>query len=255
MMGRLGARLRRYAERDGRGYPDWATRYLPIVRRLQSRLSVETLVIEIGANANGLARFMDGRVVAVDLNPDHLREARAIAPDRVFPVVADVTALPFADASQQLIVSVDLIEHLPDILREKALQEMARIVNREGTGVVAFPSGAAAARAEHVIAEEYAFRTFRMLTWLVQHAALGLPDGEMLGQALENRVAATHRVVRISNTSLVVWRWMWRVLLCGWPGRGNALFQALLRFATPVLARIHWGTCYRCILWMEPKSE
>ena len=254
-MGRLGIRLRRYAERDGRGYPDWATRYVPIVRRLRPRLASDSVIIEIGANANGLARFMEGSIIAVDINREHLLEARSADPERVFPVLADAAALPFADNAANGIASVDLFEHLPETLREPVGHEIARILAIDGTAVVAFPSGAASAHAERAIAEEYALLTCRMLPWLVQHAALGLPDADTVAQTFEKCLGTTHTITSTPNTSLVVWRWMWRVLLCGWPGRGNAVFQALLRFLTPVLCRLHGGVCYRRILWMEPKPK
>ena len=38
MLESIGQRLRAYAEKDGRGYPDWAIRYVPIVKRLDDRI-------------------------------------------------------------------------------------------------------------------------------------------------------------------------------------------------------------------------
>ena len=72
----LGAKLRGYANRDGRGYPDWAMRYAPVARALR-RGAVDGLVLEVGANENGIRRFVDVPTVAVDVSPDHLRAARA----------------------------------------------------------------------------------------------------------------------------------------------------------------------------------
>ena len=59
--------MRAFAEKDGRGYPDWAMRYLPVVRRFGRRVFREHTVLEIGANENGIARFVETHVVAVDI--------------------------------------------------------------------------------------------------------------------------------------------------------------------------------------------
>ena len=91
----LGKRLRSYAEKDGRGYPDWAVRYVPLVRRLGTRLPNATRILEIGANENGLSRFAGVPVIALDVALDHLKAARAT--QNVTPVVGSITALPFRE--------------------------------------------------------------------------------------------------------------------------------------------------------------
>lgn len=248
----LGKRLRAYAEKDGRGYPDWAVRYVPIVGRLRKRGLGSDTILEIGANANGFARFAKVRAVAVDLNARHLREARA-AQD-VLPVAADAGSLPFGDKSVDVCVCVDTFEHMPAEDRERAAAEILRVLRDTGAAVVAFPSGDAAARAEQRITSEYRRRTGRGLAWLEQHAAAGLPDAADIARRLTELAGDAHRVTCAKNASLCVWVWMWRVLICGWPGRGNALFQALLRLAAPLLCRMHLGTCYRTAIWLEPRD-
>ncbi len=82
---------------------------------------------------------------------------------------------------------------------------------------------------------------------------MGLPSAVRLEEHFKSRLGDTHHVWRSKNANLLAWRWMWRVMLCGWPGRGNALFQAMLRLATPLISRWHPGRCYRSIIWIEPR--
>jgi len=249
----LSARLRAYAEKDGRGYPDWAVRYVPVVRRLRRAGLLGRDRLEVGANANGLARFAPGEVISVDLAVDHLREARQAAGVR--PVAADVTALPFRDGAFDTVISMDTFEHIPESLRERAAAELLRVTRPSGATVVAFPAGEASFAAEQQVQAAYARLTGGSIRWLAEHAAMGLPDAGATRDCFA-RLAGEDRDVTLSgNAWFPAWAWMWRVLMCNWPGRGNAVCQVLLRWSVPLLTRLHGRRCYRAIVWVLPKGR
>ncbi len=247
-----GERLRRYANKDGRGYPDWAMRYAPVARILRRMDLIDGVILEVGANENGIARFVNAGIVAVDISMDHLREARSA--QGVLVVAADAAALPFADGVFVAGVCMDTLEHIPAADRELVCDELVRTVHDSGISVVAFPSGRAAEQAETNIRRAHAQFTGGNIPWLDEHEAEGLPDPDGLVAHLIDRVGSTRVVRRTRNANVYVWRAMWRVLACGWPGRGNALAQAGVRFLTPVLSRIHIGPCYRSMIWVAPRS-
>ena len=254
MRGTTGARLRAWAEKDGRGYPDWAYRYLPLLRTLRKHgLHLHHLrILEVGANENGFARFAGVPVIAADLSHKHLRAARDV--QCVNPVAADIGSLPFARASFDLCVCVDTFEHLKAAVRLKALGELIDLLKPDGTAIITFPCGEGARAAEALIRREYKDSTGRTLRWLEEHEETGLPETETLCQ-FAGDIAGPSRSIRVEkNTPLWLWKWSWRILMCGWPGRGNSAAQALLRILTPLLSRCHWGECYRAIIWIEPKK-
>ncbi|MBI1319393.1 MAG: methyltransferase domain-containing protein [Candidatus Hydrogenedens sp.] len=247
-----GSLLRRYAEHKGRGYPDWALRYGPIVRGLTDMLRRGGPVLEIGANANGLARFAGRRVIAVDIELEQLQACRAS--QDVLPVRADINALPFRDAAFDAVVSVDTYEHLPSAARNGATHEILRVLRAKGTGVVTFPSGAAAVAAEATIRAEYRAYTGNTLRWLEEHVEHGLPDADAIIADFRDAAGDTRSIALEGNANIGVWVWTWRVLMCGWPGRGNALAQVLLLWLTSLLARWHRAPCYRAMIWIRPKD-
>jgi SAM-dependent methyltransferase len=246
----MGSWLRACAERDGRGYPDWAMRYLPIMRRFRGRPWSAQRLLEVGANENGLARFTGARVVAIDIAVAHLKAAREAQP--VLPVVADIGALPFRNEAFDTVVCMDTYEHIPESTRPQANREILRVLAPTGRAAIGFPSGAPSAAAEARVRAAYAELTGGgTIRWLEEHVDMGLPDGTRLAEDLREAAGGSFTVTQTGNANLRVWEWMWHVLMCNWPGRGNAVAQVLLRGAVPVLSRLHLGVCYRAMLWIE----
>ena len=90
----------------------------------------------------------DGAVVAVDLTPEMLAEARpASQAARAALVLADARRLPVADASADAVFAAGLVNHLPDA--EAGLAELARVTRPGGRLVLFHPSGRAALAARH----------------------------------------------------------------------------------------------------------
>lgn len=256
MFEHLARRLRAYAEKDGRGYPDWALRYVPIVKRLRRFGLTSKTILEIGANANGVARFLKQHpacIISLDMSLDSLREARAA--QQILPVMADAAALPFRDKDVDVCVCIDTLEHLPQEKRRDACMEIVRILAESGRAVVAFPCGAHAIEAERRVQEAYHQYTGNVIHWLKEHSDAGLPDADEAARILTEASQGAFRVAQEKNTPVIVWVWIWRILMCGWPGRGNAALQALLRLFTPLLPLVHFGEYYRAAIWIEPLSE
>lgn len=249
----MGQRLRAYAEKDGRGYPDWAMRYVPIVRRLEKAGALEQAqIVEIGTNENGFSRFSGRRVIAVDRAFAHVRAT--VRSQDALGVVADAAALPFRDGGFDVAVCVETFEHMPPMVRFAAVAEMARVMKPEATAVITFPYGDPAREAEVRISAAYWKHTQGTMRWFEEHAAEDLPDPEVVSEQIATRLRDTHVVWRSKNANIHVWEWAWKVLMCGWPGRGNAVAQVFLRWMTPLLCRAHFGTCYRAIIWVEPRD-
>jgi len=253
MWSKVNAKLRACAEKDGRGYPDWAVRYLPILRRFPRRDWSALRILEIGANENGFARFSGARVVGVDIAVPHLKAARAS--QAVVPVAGDIGALPFGDAQFDVVVCMDTYEHIPAAHRKLANREIIRVLRGNGVAVIGFPSGEGAFAAEGRIRAAYGALTGGTIRWLEEHVAMGLPDAGEVERDLTLACGADYRVERRGNGALWMWEWMWRVLMCNWPGRGNGLAPAALRVLVPVISRMHGAPCYRAMLCVTPRGN
>ncbi|HEX5470906.1 MAG TPA: class I SAM-dependent methyltransferase [Lacipirellulaceae bacterium] len=94
-------------------------------------------ILDVGSGAGQIAGHLldyadpDAQITCIDLSQQMLRRARQrLKSNRPSYVVADVTALPFADSSFDGITCGYVLEHLPDPLR--GLGELARVLRPGG---------------------------------------------------------------------------------------------------------------------------
>ncbi len=132
----------------GNVYPKYESRHAlerllmaRFLRRLDAALpeSAPSRILEIGTGEGTIAarvveRLAAGRVVGVDLPDDHL--AAHWRGRGLLAVFADAQRLPFPDQAFDLVLAIELLEHLAD--PEAALSEIARVAN--GTVVLSVPA-------------------------------------------------------------------------------------------------------------------
>jgi len=103
-------------------------------------------ILDLGAGTGGVSAALaaDGRhsVVAVDVvaNADlrELKRVSAGAPLRVAQVIASADALPFREASFDVVLCLETIEHLPDA--RSSAREMMRILRSGGQVMITTPA-------------------------------------------------------------------------------------------------------------------
>jgi SAM-dependent methyltransferase len=140
-------------------------------------------LLEVGSGSEGIARFASGRWQLTVCDRDFTDYGAVEVPDDGLQrVEGDVTALPFADGEFDVVVALDLLEHLPAGLRSVALGELARVTRSRL--IAGCPCGEPALRADRMLARYYGLQPRRMPPWLVEHLDNGFPDAELLSEAL-----------------------------------------------------------------------
>lgn len=137
----LNARAALHARFGTNHYP-W---FRWVFDQLLSVAPVNAHVLEVGAGPGGLWREnldrlpVGWRVTLTDLSEGMVAQQHATISSPAFDFAqADVEALPFADASLDVVVANHMLYHVPD--RPKALAELRRVV-RPGGALVAATNG------------------------------------------------------------------------------------------------------------------
>lgn len=112
--------------------PFLARRYIhSVCARYRNASAAERVYLDVGAGVapyrhDILKVFGPGLYIAMD-----------IAPSDAASLVADATQLPLADASVDLALSMDTVQHIP--CASRALDELARVVKPGGILILSFP--------------------------------------------------------------------------------------------------------------------
>jgi ubiquinone/menaquinone biosynthesis C-methylase UbiE len=117
---------RRYGEIQRKKY-EIVAENLPRARR----------VLDLGCGTGMLFRLLSERadfVIGVDFAPEMLRLAKLRANERVALVTADADLLPFTDESFDAVVSITMLQNVPD--PAATIREIARVLRRGGLAII-----------------------------------------------------------------------------------------------------------------------
>lgn len=141
-------------------------RYLPVVEFVSQTGAGS--ILEVGSGCLGIGEFLSHRFVGCDIDLP-----AALIPDLI-PVRGSVTGLPFRQSSFQLVVCLDVLEHLAPWERLQAVEEMVRVSH--SYLVVGAPSGDRAQAIDRLLFRWYRFIGKPVPPWLVEHMAWEFPD-------------------------------------------------------------------------------
>jgi Methyltransferase domain len=188
-------------------------RYQPVVRQVEA--TPGRTLLEVGSGSRGIARYVSARWELTACDIDFADYAAPIVgpAGRANRVEASVLQLPFADGSFDVVVALDLLEHLDSAARPQALMQLRRVTKR--CLIVGCPTGAAALRSDERLARFYRRISRPVPVWLEEHLCNGFPDvatltkhlsdgGELLVARNEGLIA--HALISRAEALPILWR-------------------------------------------------
>jgi ubiquinone/menaquinone biosynthesis C-methylase UbiE len=120
----------------------------------------------------------EGKVVGIDASPEMIARARKKAAradlDITFDIAA-IEAMPFTDASFDVVVSSAMLHHLPDETRRKGLQEVRRVL-KPGGRMLAIDFGGGESERRHRIGHNRHHAHFSIQQVIPEMSDAGLGD-------------------------------------------------------------------------------
>lgn len=154
---------------------DAALRYHTVIGLLADRYRPDQDVLEVGAGSGGITEFLRHPVTGVDIAFERTAERGTPLLKRV---QGSSDALPFPDASFDLVLSLEMLEHVAPDDREACLGEMLRVLRPGGRMIVTFPADEAAMRLDSWLNESYRRKSGHEHPWAAEHLRNGVPRSE-----------------------------------------------------------------------------
>ena len=218
-------------------------------------------VLDVGSGSEGVAGWIGARwsVTAVDCSFEYIGAMHGPYPGESRKVVGDAGALPFHDRAFDVVLGLDVLEHVDPAHRRRAVGEMVRVARRRV--IVACPTGDAALAADRRLAASLSARGMPPPSWLAEHEHNGFPERGELREYLAGRGA-----LRLIDDENIRWHeWLFglefrrpgfhasrataRALAAGLGSRGP--MRALSRLAVRAIQGPDRPPCYRTIAVLD----
>lgn len=198
--------MNRYLEWSKAWEIDIAMRYHPIAQLLRQNTSPQLRILEAGAGGKGITAFHPVPITALDI-----RHADNCDSSLINQVTASSEHIPLADNSFDILISVDMFEHLDSKARAATLCEFFRTAAQGGTIFIAVPCGKLASFHEKALNALYKIARKKDHPWLKEHIDNGLPETKELYNQIQEICGKDSRIMVKDNVNIFLWFWLFIV--------------------------------------------
>ncbi len=173
---------------------DIILRYQPVLNELK-KTNYRSL-LEIGSDDYGISPYIsDKKIILSDL------AFRRKNLKNVEYLIASALKLPFKNSSIDIVVSIDVLEHIPPNKRLKAITEIYRVTKKKM--ILVFPADKAA--------EDRDRKVYRIMTplknnpctkYIHEHINYGLPITEVIVKHLKNQTPKSIKIQKHMNAKI-----------------------------------------------------
>lgn len=176
---------------------DIVLRYEPIVNDIKKNKYKK--ILEVGSDDYGIAPFLNltSKITLFDFS------FRRKSLETVFYKTGSVLKLPFKDKSFESVISLDMLEHIPPKLRNKALSELMRVTKK--TLYLGFPCDSAARKRDKIFFNLVSpFKSSPHIKYIKEHLQNGLPSSKAVVKKIKVYKPKSIREVNNLNAKIEI---------------------------------------------------
>lgn len=228
-----------------RQHPEAALRYLPIVRELKKAKLEEGKILEVGSGSLGITPYLKTDIDGIDIDfsgpqTKFLKKIRGRANN-----------LPFRKNSYDVVISVDVIEHLAKEDREKAVYDQIKVATK--LAIIVVPTGELAHEQDENLNNHWQ-KVFKSKNqFLEEHVKHGLPTVDQILVWVDKASRKLQKNAKVTSRPLLNLH-VRNFLMKTWISKNKFIYYLYLKgylLLIPLLRHANFGNCYRRIFVIE----
>ena len=226
-----------FGGRKGLDNADEALRYLPISDYILKSDLEEPRILEIGSGVKGITPYIPFGITGVDVS------FNGEIAKKLKPVCLSGTGLPFPDNSFDYVISVDMLEHVPESDRPNVIKELLRVASRRV--FLAVPCGKLAEAHDRFLDELYRQKKGERYHFFQEHVDNGLPVKEGLVACIKSsaeKIGVRADIQVIGNVNLRVRTFFMRIWITA---QSAKMYTWISPFLCIFRRFLNNGECYR----------
>ena len=230
-------------------HPETALRYLPVVEVLKKHKLDKSKILEVGSGSLGITPYLKRAIDGLDV--DFTGPQTTL----VNKIKGTADKILSRKNSYDVVIAVDVLEHLQKEFREKAITEFIRVAKK--LAIIVVPVGELSEKQDKEFHQhwEKIFKTPNQ--FLEEHVKNGLPKVDEILVQIDKSSQKIGKSAKVTSSSLLNLK-VRNILMRTWISKNKFMYYLYLKgylLLLPVLKFANFGNCYRRIFVIEFSNQ
>lgn len=226
-------------------HPETALRYLPVVDEIKRLKLTKSKILEIGSGSYGITPYLKEKIDGVDIDFSGPQSPL------VNQIKGDAANLKFRKNSYDVVISVDVLEHIKPQQRILSIEQMLKIAKR--LLVIVVPTGELAQKQDRELNKLWQSIMKEPNQFLAEHVKNGLPTTDQILVGLDKSLKLIGKKARVKSHPLLNLS-VRNLLMRTWITKSKIVYYIYLKgflVLVPILKYANFGNCYRRVFVIE----
>lgn len=229
-------------------HPETALRYLPVVAELKRLKFAKSKILEVGSGSLGITPYLREKIDGLDVDFSGPKTAL------VNPILGDATSIPFRKNSYDVVIAVDVLEHLNPESRFTTINQMLKVAKK--LLVIVVPTGELSQKQDRDLYKLWQKIKRDDNQFLAEHTKFGLPSTDQILVTIDKALRLLDKKAKIRSYPILNLA-VRNILMRTWITKSKLMYYLYLKglmLLVPILKYANFGNCYRTVFVIELAS-